>query len=402
LTIGSRRWIATLSAMTAVTALSIDMSLPAQPTLATVFDVSSETAQLTLSVFLVAFAAAQLVTGYLSDAIGRRPVLIVGLVLYAASGLACALSPSIEVLLACRVVQGFGAAAGPVVARAMVRDTQPAREAARLLSTMLAALAIAPMIAPQLGSWFLELFDWHAIFFALAIGGVILTLLAAVLLPETHPPDRRLRGGLSGLARGFREFFATPGTRLPVFVTCATFSGQFAYIGDSPFVLIDGFGVSPRAYAYYFGGTALALMLGAIGGRAMLRAGRSPRALLRVGTSLLLAGGILVVAGTHGGFGLAGFFVPMLIYFLGIGLTTPSATALAMDPVPHLAGTASAAVGSLQMTSGAIAGYLTTKIGGSSPLVFARVVIAMAAIAFVLAFAATTRAASTRTSPPPG
>jgi DHA1 family bicyclomycin/chloramphenicol resistance-like MFS transporter len=248
------------------------------------------------------------------------------------------------------------------------------------------------MIAPQLGSWLLELFDWHAIFVALAIGGVILVGLAAALLPETHPPERRLRGGMAGLVRGFREFFRTPGTRLPVFVTCATFAGQFAYIGDSPFVLMNGFGVSPRAYAYYFGGTALALMIGAIAGRAMLRAGRSPRALLRVGTSLLLAGGILVVGGTHGGFGLPGFFVPMLVYFLGIGLTTPSATALAMDPVPHLAGTASAAVGSLQMISGAIAGYLTTKIGGSSPLVFADVVIVMAALAFVLAFAATRRA----------
>ena len=92
-TVGSRRWIATLSAMTAVTALSIDMSLPAQPTLATVFDVSNETAQLTLSLFLVAFAAAQLVTGYLSDALGRRRVLIAGLVLFALSGFACALSP---------------------------------------------------------------------------------------------------------------------------------------------------------------------------------------------------------------------------------------------------------------------------------------------------------------------
>lgn len=388
--------------MTAVTALSIDMSLPAQPTLATVFDVSSETAQLTLSVFLVAFAAAQLVTGYLSDAVGRRPVLIVGLALYAVSGLACALSPSIEILLACRVVQGFGAAAGPVVARAMVRDTQPAHEAARLLSTMLAVLAIAPMIAPQIGGWLLALFDWHAIFFALAIGGVILVTLAALLLPETHPPGRRLTGGLAGLARGFQEFFRTPGTRLPVFVTCATFAGQFAYIGDSPFVMIEGFDVSPRAYAYYFGGTALALMLGAFAGRAMLRAGRSPRLLLRVGTSLLLAGGILVVAGTHGGLGLPGFYVPMLVYFLGVGLTSPSATALAMEPTPHLAGTASAAVGSLQMTSGAIAGYLTTKIGGSSPIVFAYVVIAMALLAFVLAFAATRRAAATRTIQPPG
>ncbi|HET9991898.1 MAG TPA: multidrug effflux MFS transporter [Kofleriaceae bacterium] len=399
--IGSRRWIATLSAMTAVTALSIDMSLPAQPTLATVFDVSSETAQLTLSLFLIAFAAAQLVTGYVSDALGRRPVLIAGLVLFALSGVACALSPSIEVLLACRVVQGFGAAAAPVVARAMVRDTQPAHQAARLLSTMLAALAVAPMIAPQLGSWLLELSNWRAIFVALAVCGVILLVLAAATLPETHAHDRRITGGgIRGLFRGFREFFRTPGTRLPVFVSCATFAGQFAYISDSPFVLMEGYHVSPRHYAYYFGATALALMIGSLAGRAILRAGQSPRLLLRVGTLLLLVGGIAVVIGTHGGFGLAGFFVPMLVYFIGVGLTSPSATALAMEPVPHLAGTASAAVGSLQMTCGAIAGYATTRIGGSSPLVFADVVVVMGAIAFALAFAAR-RGVPTRILPPP-
>src|SRR5262245_62058922 len=118
LQIGSARWIATLAAMTAVTALSIDMSLPAQPTLAATFDVESATAQLTLSVFLIGFACAQLITGYLSDAFGRRRVLLSGLALFAISGIACALSPSIEVLIACRALQGIGAAAAPVVARA--------------------------------------------------------------------------------------------------------------------------------------------------------------------------------------------------------------------------------------------------------------------------------------------
>jgi DHA1 family bicyclomycin/chloramphenicol resistance-like MFS transporter len=382
--IGSRSWVAALSAMTAVTALSIDMSLPAQPTLAAVFEVSSETAQLTLSVFLVAFAAAQLFTGALSDRLGRKRVLVSGLVLFAISGVACSLAPSIEVLLACRALQGFGAAAGPVVARAMVRDTQPAGHAARLLSTMLAALAIAPMIAPIIGGTLLDIFTWRAIFVALAVCGVLL-LLTSTLLDETHTIERRTN---TGIIRGFREFFATPGTVLPMLVSCASFSGQFAFIGDSPFVLIEGYRVSPSHYAFYFAGCAFALMLGSLGGRAMLRAGRPPRSLVRAGVCLLLIGGWLVLAGTHSPLGLAGFYAPMLIYFFGVGLTSPSATALSMEPVPHLAGTASAAIGSIQMVCGAASGYATTRIGGSNPRVFAAVVVVMGTLACVLGFAA--------------
>lgn len=386
--IGSRRWIATLAAMTAVTALSIDMSLPAQPTLALAFGVPGATAQLTLSLFLIGFAGAQIVAGHLSDVLGRRRVLLIGLALFVATGLLCALSPTIEVLLACRVLQGIGAAAAPVVARAMVRDTQPGAQAARLLSTMLAALAVAPMIAPVLGGALLDAFGWRAIFLALAVCGAVLLALAAATLPETLPPERR---ATHSLARGFATFLRTPGTRLPMLVSCASFAGQFAYISDSPFVLIDGYGVPAGAFGFYFAATALALMIGSLGGGAMLRAGRSPRGMIVLGTSLLCAGGVLVVVGTHAGLGVAGFLVPMLIYFLGIGLTSPSATALAMEPVPHLAGTASAMVGALQMTCGALAGYATTRIGGSSPHTFALVVVAMGALALALAIGASRR-----------
>jgi DHA1 family bicyclomycin/chloramphenicol resistance-like MFS transporter len=374
--------------MTAVTALSIDMSLPAQPALATAFDVPESTAQLTLSLFLLGFAAAQIVTGHLSDRLGRRRVMLGGLALFTVSGIACAASPTIEVLLACRVLQGIGAAASPVVARAMVRDTQPGAQAARLLSTMLAALAVAPMVAPVIGGELLGLIGWRAIFGMLALCGITLFAIAATTLVETHPPEKR---SAHGLVAGFRAFLGTPGTRLPMFVSCASFAGQFAYISDSPFVLIDGFHVSPAHYGFYFGATALALMLGSLGGGRMLRAGRSPRAMLRLGASLLLAGGVLVVVLTHAGLGLAGFLAPMLVYFLGIGLASPSATALAMEPVPHLAGTASAAIGSLQMIAGAISGYETTRLGGSSPRIFAIVVAVMGSLAFVLALAASRR-----------
>jgi DHA1 family bicyclomycin/chloramphenicol resistance-like MFS transporter len=386
--IGSRRWIVTLSAMTAVTALSIDMSLPAQPALAAAFGVAGSTAQLTLSLFLIGFAAAQIVTGYLSDVLGRRRVMLGGLALFTVSGVACAASPTIEVLLACRVLQGIGAAAAPVVARAMVRDTQPGAQAARLLSSMLAALAVAPMVAPVIGGALLNVFGWRAIFGMLALCGVALFAIATGTLVETLPAERR---STHGLVRGFATFLRTPGTRLPMLVSCASFAGQFAYISDSPFVLIGGYGVPSSRYGFYFAATALALMLGSLSGGAMLRAGRSPRGMVVLGASLLFAGGVLVVVGTRADLGVAGFLVPMLVYFFGVGLTSPSATALAMEPAPQLAGTASAAIGSLQMVAGALSGYETTRIGGSSPRTFALVVVVMGTLAFALALGAARR-----------
>jgi DHA1 family bicyclomycin/chloramphenicol resistance-like MFS transporter len=364
------------------------MSLPAQPTLATTFDVSPATAGLTLSIFLIGFALAQLITGYLSDAFGRRRVILGGLALFSISGVACALSPSMEVLIACRALQGVGAAAAPVVARAMVRDTQPAAQAARLLSTMLAALAVAPMIAPVVGGVLLELVGWRAIFATLAACGVVLYVIARWTLVETLPVERRQAASLPGLVRGYAMFFRTPGVRLPMLISCASFAGQFGYIAASPFVLIEGYGVSPGDYGFYFALAALALMVGSLAGGRMLRAGRSPGAMLVIGTSTLFVGGLLIVAGTRSDLGIVGLMAPLIVFFFGIGITSPSATALALQPVPHIAGTASAAIGFFSVTAGVLAGYETTRLGGSSPHMLALVMLGTGAIAAVLAITA--------------
>lgn len=312
-----------------------------------------------------------------------------GLLVFTVAGIACAVSPSIEVLLACRALQGAGAACAPVVSRAMIRDTQPAQQAAKFLSTMLATLAIAPMIAPTIGTTLLHAVGWRAIFAALATVGVAFSMLAYATLDETLPVERRNPATFAGLVRGFRTFFATPGTRLPILISCSSFAGQFAYIAVSPFVLMEGYHVSANAYGIYFAVTAFSLMLGSLAGRAMLSAGRPPATMIVIGASILLAGGTLVAIGTRiDGLGLPGFIVPMLVYFFGTGITSPSATALVMAPVPQLAGTASSAIGALTMVSGSLAGYYTTKIGGSSPRTFALVVTVMGAVAFALAVAA--------------
>lgn len=384
---GTRRWLVSLSAITAVTALSIDMSLPAQPALAHHFGIGSDKAQLTLSLFLLGYAGAQLIVGFLSDAFGRRRVMLAGLGLFTLSGLLCALSPSIELLLLCRFLQGLGAAAGPVVARAMVRDTQPPATAARLLSTMLAVLAIAPMVAPSIGGLLLKLASWRAIFATLCVFGVAFMLLVATSLDETLPEERRGRASLQALSSGIKRFVTTPGTLTPAVLGCITSAGQFAYISASPFVLIEGYRVAPEHYGLFFVGTAAALMIGSTLGGKMLAAGRSPQQLISIGSVVLCISGLSVAAAAHlPALGVIGFMLPMTMYFLGVGMAGPSATALALAPVPEIAGTASSLIGFTNMSCGAVAGWLATKLGGSTPHVLGVIVALMGCSAAALIF----------------
>jgi DHA1 family bicyclomycin/chloramphenicol resistance-like MFS transporter len=383
--IPSTRWIFTLAVLTGVTALSIDMSLPAQPTLARELGVSSHTSQLTLSLFLAGYAVGQVIFGFASDSFGRRRILLAGLTLFTVAGVSCVLSSSIEPLLASRVVQGFGAAAAPVVTRAMVRDTQPAGSAARILSTIMAVLAIAPMVAPLAGGWLLAHLGWHSIFATLAIVGVLFTAMSALTLSETLPVDRRAPFAPAAVVAGFARFFRAPGTLVPTALVCLSFAGQFAFISDSPFVLIDGYGVSPGRYGVYFAAVALALMAGSVLGRRLL-VRWAPSRVLVTGALTLSAGGFAVAASVRfAGLGPIGLVAPMVIYFVGLGLTGPSATAIAMDPVPEIAGTASATIGCLQMLSGAVSGFVTTRAGGSDPRVLGDIEAAVGLAAAALA-----------------
>ncbi|MDB4971279.1 MAG: bcr 1 [Myxococcales bacterium] len=395
--IGSRRWVVSLAALTAITALSIDMSLPAQPTLERAFAVTPEKIQLTLSLFLVGFALGQLATGYLSDARGRRTVLIAALATYTLAGVACALADGVDMLLVFRFAQGLAAGAAPTIARAMVRDTYDARNAAQVLSTMVAVLAVAPMVAPLIGGLVLHRLGWRAIFATLALLGVAFTALASLTLAETLPVDRRAQLSVRAIAAGFARFFRTPGTLLPSAIGCATFAGQFAFISDSPFVLINHFGVAPGRYGLYFGATALALMGGATWSSRLLRGGREPHRVLGAGGVALLVGALLVAAGTQlERFGVIAFIGPMIVYFVGLGLAGPSAVAIAMDPVPQIAGTASSLIGCAQMISGALSGYVATRVAGADPRKLGMIVATLGSIGAVLALVVSARTRAVR------
>ncbi len=343
-----------LTAVVGVGALSIDMLLPSLPALAGAFGSDAGTAQLTVTLFLIGMAAAQLLFGPLSDRFGRRRVLISGLALYTLAGAACAVAPDMGTLLAARVVQAVGAGSGPVVARAIVRDLYERERAARMLAAMGTAQALTPILAPVLGGWVHVAAGWRAVFVVLAGFGTLFLLGAVAIVRETNvhagPRAPRRSDEPSRLARLLtdRAFVGY------VAVMALMFSGQFAFIAGSSFALIAVLGVSPEIYGLCFGSVAVGLMTGNF---------LSIRLTSRLGIDrMILAGTIFgatagVVLAVLPWLGIATVptvIVPMFGYALGLGLVFPNAMAGAIAPYPLMAGTASAVVGFVQMTGSAL------------------------------------------------
>jgi DHA1 family bicyclomycin/chloramphenicol resistance-like MFS transporter len=350
-----------LAALTGLTALSIDMSLPAMPQLQQTFAAGVSAVQLTLSIFLAGFAVGQVVCGPLSDRWGRRPVLLAGLALFTLAGLVCAGSTSLTMLVAARFVQGVGASVGPVVARAIVRDRFDSRRAAAVLSQMTQVMIVAPLLAPTLGGYMLVRVGWPAIFVTLGASGLLMTFVCWRYLPETAGPGGVDDGGVKrrGARAGLRDVLKDRASLRHALTTCFAYAGMFAYVGSSPFVLMDGFGVAEENFGYFFAMTAAALLVSATLNRSLLKRHTASLLILRRGVFVIFAAGAsLALAAWFGVGGLAGVLVPMMAYMFGQGLVMPNATAAAMAPHGESAGVISSLMGGLQTAGGALAGYL--------------------------------------------
>jgi DHA1 family bicyclomycin/chloramphenicol resistance-like MFS transporter len=343
-----------LTAVVGLGALSIDMFLPSLPTIGTVFGAAPATAQLTVTLFLMAFAASQLVYGPLSDRIGRRWVLIGGLALYAVAGLACAAAPTIGVLIGARVLQALGGGTGPVVARAVIRDLYDRERAARIFSYMGIAQALNPMLAPVAGGYLHDAFGWRAVFVVLAGLGALFVALMVVGVRESNVrrDPTALRPGQLG--RNVASLLSDRSYLAYVLVNALMFGGQFAFISGSAFVLIDGLGVSPSVFGLCFGAVAFGIMTGTfLSGRFGVALGLDRT--IQAGTVLGAAGG-LVLAGLawSGVLTVAAVVAPMFVFAVGLGLTLPNGMAGAIGPFPRMAGLAAAVAGFFQMTGSAL------------------------------------------------
>jgi DHA1 family bicyclomycin/chloramphenicol resistance-like MFS transporter len=357
-----------LGSLTAVGPIAIDAYLPAFPTIARNFNASASNVQLTLTGLLVGLALGQVVAGPLSDVMGRRRPLVFGLAAYTLASLACTIAPSVAVLDLFRVIQGLGAAAGVVIARAIVRDLFSGDDAARFFSLLVIVTAISPIFAPLLGSLVLRLTSWRGIFAILAAVGGILAAVVLVGLRETLPPRRRREGGVPDALRSYRKLLTDRVFVGYALTFGAPFIGIFGYISGSSFVLQNVYGLSPQTYGLLFGLNGLGLVLASQVNRYLVGRVHATR-LLGVGIiglaagSVLLAGGLLI-----GGVGVFGVVIPLALLVASVGFVSPNATALALSGHPEMAGTGSAILGILQFGLGAAVAPLIGLAGTHSAL----------------------------------
>ncbi|WP_371688588.1 multidrug effflux MFS transporter, partial [Micromonospora sp. KC207] len=352
-----------LGSLIAVGPLTIDMYLPALPALAADFRTTSAAVQLTLTGTLVGLALGQLLIGPLSDAVGRRKPLIVGLALHVVASVLCVVAPTVTVLGALRVVQGLGVAAATVVAMAVVRDLFSGAAFATLLSRLLLVMGAAPILAPTLGGALLRWTNWRGVFVALAVFGAVLVVVAVLGLRETLPADRRRRGGVVATAAVYGSLLRDRTFVGLVLVAGLAMAALFAYVAGSSFVLQQQYGLDEQQFGLAFGAGAVGL-IGATQLNVRLLRRHSPQRLLvaslGVGTVAGLA--LLVFAATGLG-GLPSLLASLWVVLAAAGLAMPNAPALALSRHGEAAGTASALLGAVQFGVGAVSAPLVGVLG---------------------------------------
>lgn len=335
-----------LIALSATAPISIDTFLPSMPDIVDEFGSTEAFLTLGVSLFLVSFAASQLVYGPASDRWGRRPVLYVGLTIFVLGGIMCVFAQSAEMLILGRILQGIGGGVGPAMANAMVLDLFSREGATKMIGYQAIVLPLAPALAPVFGGLIAAVAGWRAVFIVLALFGVLFAVWFTATLGETKPPRE---GPRTGLIKDYKTLLTSPVFLGFSMVMGLMFSGQLLFVSTSSFVLIDRLGVAPTVFGLAFGFMALGFMAGAT---------ISSRLVSRLeGYKIVLLGSAIAgtAAASMGVFVLFGVehalmvIIPSFVSALGIGMSRPSAMAGALVPFREIAGVASSTLMFVQM-----------------------------------------------------
>ena len=358
----SRAFTILLGALTTLASFATDMGLPVLAEMADSLGVPAGRAALSLSVFMAGFALGPLVFGPVSDHVGRRRVLLTGVAMFTVFGAFAAFTRSFVGLLLWRFLMGTGAGGCSVLVVATVRDLFTGVEARVKQSYVNLAAGIAPIIAPTLGVAVATLGGWRAIYGFLAAGGAVLLSVATLRLDESLPQRRdgafEVRHALAGYARVFRHRVSVG----YILVIALNFGCLFAYVSGSSLVLIGVLGVSRRLYGLLFAVTSLGLMVGAFTNARLSRAGVGPARLMTWGLGLIVGTSLLLLALTFAGAVTVWLLVPLaVIGFVGQGIVRPNAVQGALEPLPEIAGVASAVLSAMQMIVGALSSAIVAE-----------------------------------------
>jgi DHA1 family bicyclomycin/chloramphenicol resistance-like MFS transporter len=375
--------LALLAALVSLGPLSIDMYLPAMPAMLEFFATDITGMHLTISVYLVGFSLFHLACGPLADRYGRKPVLLGGSILFVIACIGCSYSDTVEELLFYRFFQGVGVCVGPTLARTITRDIFGPTRAARALSLIAMLMALAPAVAPTLGGIMLLVLPWSSIFVFLGCYGALVIFLVQRYLPESLPVQQSLMP--AAILRNYGELLAS---KQYVTVTLAgglTYAGMITYLSSSSFIFIEMLGVPVQYYGLIFLSTVLGYMTGsALSAR--LSGRLNSETLILIGTALALAAAFsMLVSSQLFPSSIWAIMVPMTFFTTALGLVLPHAMTIALRPFAHIAGTASALLGFIQMTLSAIASAIVGVILTDTPLPMILTMILISVVALGLA-----------------
>ncbi|MEK5379432.1 Bcr/CflA family multidrug efflux MFS transporter [Niallia sp. FSL W8-0635] len=376
---------------------TIDTYLPAFPTIVEEFHTNASLVQVSLTTCLLGLGLGQLIIGPMSDVQGRRKPLLIFLGLYLLSSLVCAIAPNISMLIVARFIQGFAAAGGLVISRAVVRDLYSGRELTKFFATLMLIGNLGPIVAPIIGGAILSFANWKVVFLVLTCVGAILTVVVSFKLEETLPTEKRVPSNIKQVVMNFGSLLKDREFAGYAFTQGFTTAGIFAYVSGISFVYQNIYGVSPQVFSLLFGINGVGLIIGT---QLVGRLSRfSEKTFLKSGLALSMSASILLVIAILLHAPLLAVAIPIFLFVTSISIIGTSSFSLAMETKGHMAGSASALLGLLPFLLGSLTAPLV-GIGGEHTAVPMGIIIFASSLLAFLSYYVLVRKASLKVNTP--